>query len=113
MKKILIAILILFLAVPAFAQMRKAAGGTPTMGACGTSPSVSGKDSGGVITVGTSMGTACTLNFSQTYGAAPSCVGAGSARLVNDITTSTTAVTFNATVAYTDSQKIYYVCVQP
>ena len=118
MKKIIVAIVILSLAAPAYAQMRKAAGGTPTMGACATSPSVSGKDEGGTITIGTSVANSvCVLNFSQTYGSAPSCVAnlntraGGNTFLVVD--TTTTGVTFTAAAQPEASQKIHYVCTIP
>lgn len=45
--------------------------GTPT--SCGTSPSVSGTDMAGTITVGTGVVTACTLPFSSTLAVAPKC----------------------------------------
>lgn len=110
----LILCLILSLATPALAQMRKAAGGTPTMGTCGTSPSVTGKDEGGTITLGTTMGTSCALNFSQTYGAAPSCWAAISAGVVvQNIATTTTTVTFAGNSAFTDSAKLHWGCIMP
>ena len=118
MKHILIAILILLLTTTALAQMKKAAGGTPTMGACATSPSVAGKDEGGTITIGTSVANSvCVLNFSQTYGSAPSCTAnlntrsGGNTFLVID--TSTTTVTFTAGAQPEASQKIHYHCLIP
>ena len=115
MKKLIIVLLILFLGTPAFAQIRKAAGGTPTLGTCGTSPSVSGKDEGGTITVGTTMGTGCTLNFSQTYGAAPACVviseNGGDVALTAG--TSTTALIIQDTNNLVDSSKLHYICIMP
>lgn len=50
-----------------------AAGNKPTMGTCGTSPAVTGSDSGGQITVGSGATTSCTLNFKSSFPTAPSC----------------------------------------
>lgn len=51
-------------------------GPTPTISACGTVPngSVVGTDSGGTITVGGGVVTACTLTFAKTWGVSPNCV---------------------------------------
>jgi hypothetical protein len=46
-------------------------GGTPTMGTCGTSPSVSGNDNVGKVTVGTGVVTSCTVNFGTTKTGTP------------------------------------------
>jgi hypothetical protein len=41
-------------------------GGTPALGACGTSPALTNAfDSGGTITIGTGVVTSCVLNFSS------------------------------------------------
>lgn len=114
MRKIIIAILILSLAAPAFAQMRKAIGGTPTMGSCGTTPSVAGKDSGGTVTVGTSIGAGtCTLNFSQTHGSAPSCTATAGSVGIDGLSavTSTTTIVFSRAGNLSDSILIHYHCM--
>ena len=48
-------------------------GTTPTIGACGTGPSVSGTDSYGVVSTGTGSPASCAVNFSKTYTTAPVC----------------------------------------
>src|SRR5437016_5010570 len=50
--------------------------GTPTLGACGTTPSLSATASNnfGTINVGSGVVTSCTLNFSNTLASVPSCV---------------------------------------
>lgn len=118
MKKLIIVLLILSFGTPAFTQMKKCIGGTPTMGACATSPSVAGTDSCGTITIGTSVANSvCVLNFSQTYGSAPSCRAnlntrsGGNTFLVID--TSTTTVTFTAGAQPEAGQKIHFDCDVP
>lgn len=43
-------------------------GAIPTMGTCGSSPSVVGDDNQGVITVGGGVVTSCAMNFANTWG---------------------------------------------
>lgn len=78
-------------------------GSTPSVGTCGTSPSVSGNDTAGTVTVGTGVVTACTLTFSTTKSSTPKVVGcvANSALACGVSAKSTTAVTFtfSATIA--------------
>lgn len=45
---------------------------TPAINSCGVGASVSGTDMGGTVTPGTSAST-CTLDFGETWGAAPTC----------------------------------------
>lgn len=85
--------------------------GTPTVATCGTSPSVAGTDGAGVITTGSGTVTACTLNFSATLGAAPSCILATSATTITPAITSvsTSALVIGLSLTLT-SGKIYYHC---
>ena len=50
--------------------------GTPTFGACGTTPSLSAgsMDFGGQITMGSGIVTSCALNFSSAFTSPPKCV---------------------------------------
>ena len=48
--------------------------GAPSLAGCGTSPSVTGTDTGGVITEGTGTLTACHLDFKTAFNATPFCV---------------------------------------
>jgi hypothetical protein len=87
-------------------------GGTPTLGTCGTSPSVTGTDSGGVIQVGSGAIGTCTLTFSVTYATAPSCVvSINSVIAVQAQTVSTSALVVTGTSL--TSVKIWYACVLP
>ena len=91
-------------------------GGTPGVSACGTTPSVTGKDGAGLITVGTGgVAASCTLTFSATYTPAPFCVtvpGGVSAINLNSSTTTTTLIT-TTPGAFPASAPIYYLCALP
>jgi hypothetical protein len=52
-------------------------GGDPTLSSCGTSPTILGNDTAGIITVGTTPATSCTVTFTNTFTAAPVCVLTG------------------------------------
>lgn len=90
-------------------------GTAPTMGACGTSPSISGNDTSGTITVGTGgTATTCAVTFAATKTSTPKC-------FVNDVSDtvvpyvsarSTTAFTITKLTAFAASASIDYFCVQ-
>lgn len=87
-------------------------GGTPTMGTCGSNPGVSGDDRSGVITVGSGVVTACTLNFSATLGYTPNCIAVPNSVLAVGVTAiSTSAVTFTV-LSTIGGGKLYYVCLR-
>jgi hypothetical protein len=88
-------------------------GTAPTVGTCGTSPSVTSTstDNAGTINVGSGVVTACTLTFATTWAATPSCV------ISDNSTTSTGDISSVSTTAFTasfsaslGSGKIYYHC---
>ncbi|MBX4206358.1 hypothetical protein KW784_01040, partial [Candidatus Parcubacteria bacterium] len=97
----------------------------PTLTTCGTSPTIQGTDSDGLITLGTSAHTVCVMTFSRTWGNAPFCVvsaSAKNAKTARGITAvaSTTATTLaigasattSATVMYNIADMLlYYHCV--
>jgi hypothetical protein len=92
----------------------------PTVGTCGTSPSVTAGslDTVGEVNVGTGgVATSCAINFASTWATAPKCVaGINSATLTDAraiaVTTTTGAATFVA-AAYAASSKIWWICVSP
>lgn len=49
-------------------------GSTPLVTSCGTSPTITGVDMVGKVTVGTVPGASCTLTFASTWTNAPSCM---------------------------------------
>ena len=81
----------------------------PTL-TCGTSPSFSGNDLAGTVTVGTASPTSCAIPFAVTKSAAPTCIVGSQTQLAAfSWTVSTTAITVTQTA--TSSNKIAYVCV--
>lgn len=85
-------------------------GPAPAVSACGTgSPSISGTDNAGTITVGTSA-TACTLTFDHAYNAAPHCV-LSDRSLIADLTSYTVSASAIAlTMTSNSGNLIDYVC---
>ena len=83
--------------------------GIPTMGTCGTSPSVTGTDQGGKITVGSGVVTSCVLNFSQTYPNAPKCVATADATVALSAAPTTSVLTIGA-VSTIGGGSVYYYC---
>jgi len=73
-------------------------GADPTLSSCGTTPSVTGSDSAGKITIGTGTVTSCTVTFSGAYATnAPACTVSGDNTAVTYIaTTSTTVLTITS-----------------
>lgn len=86
-------------------------GTAPSMGTCGTSPSVVGTDMTGHINVGSGVVTSCTLNFANPFANAPDCIAStNSTAAFADVTTnSTTSVTFGLS-ATLGSGVIWYHC---
>lgn len=74
-------------------------GTAPTLSSCGTSPTITGTDRKGVITVG-SGGTACTVTFSRTHTSNTTCT-VSSRTKANDLdySVSATAITISAATA--------------
>jgi hypothetical protein len=84
--------------------------GTPTVSSCGTSPSVSGDNGSGIITVGSGVSVlSCTLSFSATLSAAPVCIAVPNSAISLGVSTSTTALTITMALTLGDG-KIFYVC---
>lgn len=84
---------------------------TPTVGTCGTSPSVSGNDLRGTITTGTGAPSACTLTFGTPLLVAPTCSIDGWGAAIPSITSvSTTAIVIGGTLG--TSVKVSYICIQ-
>lgn len=85
-------------------------GAAPGVSSCGTgSPSVSGTDTAGTITIGTTA-TTCTLTFKIAYAAAPHCVVSDQSALsdVTSYTVSTTAIVL--TMTSNSGDKVNYIC---
>lgn len=89
-----------------------ATGTAPSMGACGTDPSVAGKDEAMLVTVGTGgAATSCAVTFGAAYTNAPTCVAQNDTdRVAYSIATTTTTVTVTAAAAFTASSKFHVLC---
>jgi len=95
-------------------KVRHIGGGTtPTLGTCGTSPSLGtgASDFAGTINVGSGVTTSCTLNFGTAFANAPACVESdNSTAVTGDISAiSTSSVTFSFSASLGSGQ-IYYIC---
>lgn len=83
--------------------------GTPSVGTCGTSPSISGTDYALKIITGSTATTACTATFGHTWSQIPICVAAsGSGNAVTTIVPSVSTVVFQYSSA--SGQTIYALC---
>lgn len=91
-------------------------GAAANVGTCGTSPSISGNDMRGEVTLGTGSPTACTVTFASAYATSPFCVitpvGGNPGAIQWWITSSTTELVMNFSASPTASQKFAYHCVQ-
>lgn len=87
-------------------------GPTPTVGTCGTGPSISGTDVAGSVTTGTGSPTACTITFATAFTAAPICqaqVKANATPTAYVLGTSTTGVVVNFSAGFTGT--FTYICL--
>jgi len=85
------------------------AGAAPALTSCGTSPSISGDDEMGEVTMGTGTPTGCVITFATAFASAPKCVVTWQANLASmGYTTTTTALTLTQTA--TSSNVVDYYC---
>lgn len=87
-------------------------GTAPMLSSCGTSPSITGADSSGIITIGSTSTTSCTVTFDTTFGNTPACV------ITGDNTSVTYAITSRSATAFTfqssatmEGDTVSYVCI--
>ncbi len=85
----------------------------PTMGACGTSPSVTGSSNAMLVTIGTGgAATSCAVNFGAAFPVAPVCIAQNNTdKVAYSIATTTAAVTVSAAAAFTASSKLHIHCM--
>jgi hydrogenase/urease accessory protein HupE len=111
MKTFIALILALLISSTAFAHQH-ITGAAASVASCGVSPSISGNDSVGVVTIGTGIVTACTVNFASTWSSTPVCSVVTDSVALSFGLTSMSASSF--TVGLSGSLpggKIYYKCV--
>ncbi len=96
-------------------QMRGAQVTAPTCTTnCGTGATVSGSDSAGIITVGTTPANGIVLVFNATWTAAPSCTATQqttTANTVSKVLTTTTQATITFAAGPTASDLVSYHCI--
>lgn len=87
-------------------------GTAPTVGTCGTSPSVTANssDMAGELTTGTGTPTACTLTFGKAFTNAPFCTIVDRTGLANLTSYTTSTTNFVITTSAASSQKIEWQC---
>lgn len=87
-------------------------GPIPTLSSCGTSPTITGNDNAGTITVGTTA-TGCTVTFARAWTSAPVCTISNQNMSITSTlgyTISTTALTFSQATGFS-SNVVNYICV--
>lgn len=88
-------------------------GGTPAVTACGITPTISGNDTAGTVTVGTGVVTACTITFATVRANTPRVVGVvtgGGLNIAGGYSAkSTTAVTFSFAATVGGGTFDYYI----
>lgn len=89
-----------------------ATGTTPTMGTCGGSPTVTGSDAMGTISVGSGVVTSCAMNFQVPMETTnyQCIVTDNSAAISSAVTAQTTSTVTFGTSATLGGGKIFYVC---
>ena len=94
--------------------------GTPTVGTCGTNPSITGgldggpaTDQAGVVVIGSGVVATCTVTFGTTWVAAPVCLAASTNPLTAAIVVSTLSTTsfVAACSANCPSETFRYICI--
>lgn len=84
----------------------------PVLTSCGTTPAITGSDTAGVVTMGTTA-TGCVITFATAYTGTPYCVVTWIATPLasQSYVTANTAIT--TTQTSTSNNKLQYVCVGP
>lgn len=87
----------------------RATGSAPALSSCGTSPTISGGDMAGEVTLGTGSPTGCTITFNAAYSSVPYCRVSWQSNLASmQYTVSASAITLTQTA--TSSNKVNYDC---
>ena len=84
--------------------------GTPAVTTCGTAPTITGNDLGGIVTAGVASNASCTITFNKAYLATPYCIVAALNPATSPLVWSTSLTAITITTA-TTSTVFTYVCV--
>lgn len=91
------------------AHLSVTASASPTLSSCGSSPSISGTDFSGTVTMGTGSPTGCVITFAVAYGATPKCRVTWQTNLASmQYALATGTITLTQTA--TSSNKVDYQC---
>lgn len=84
----------------------------PVLTSCGTTPAITGSDTAGIVTMGTTA-TGCVITFAAAYTGVPFCVVSWIATPLASQSYVTTAAAITLTQTSTTNNKIQYVCMGP
>lgn len=87
------------------------ADGTFVGDVCGTTPTITGSDMAGKITVGSTTTTSCAFTFAAAYSNAPACVVAGNNSAVTYAATTTTTIMTFVSSADMAGDVVSYICI--
>lgn len=82
----------------------------PVLSACGTTPTISGTDIAGTVTMGTGSPTGCVITFATAYVTAPNCSVDSQSQLASFAYTVTNAAITTVQTG-TSSNKVTYFCL--
>ena len=84
----------------------------PALTSCGTTPAITGTDTAGIVTMGTTA-TGCVITFNQPYTGTPYCVVSWIATPLASQSYVTSATAITTTQTSTSNNKLQYVCIAP
>lgn len=84
----------------------------PVLTSCGTTPSITGSDTAGIVTMGTTA-TGCVITFATAYTGTPYCVVSWVATPLASQSYVTSNVAITTTQTSTSNNKLQYVCLGP
>lgn len=82
----------------------------PALTSCGTTPAITGTDTAGIVTMGTTA-TGCVITFTTAYTAVPYCVVTWIATPLASQSYVTSATAITTTQTSTSNNKLQYICL--
>jgi hypothetical protein len=82
----------------------------PVLTSCGTTPAITGSDTAGIVTMGTTA-TGCVITFAAAYATPPVCVVTWIATPLASQSYVTSATAITLTQTSTSNNKVQYVCI--
>lgn len=92
-------------------HQRVGANTAPALTSCGTSPTITGNDHAGIVTMGTGSPTGCVITFAVAYSSAPVCLGSWSAQALASQSYVVSASAITLTQTGTSSNVFRYICL--